>query len=52
MNLTGRIDASVIDVLQTLTSGYDRWAIWVHWANIKICEKPVDIAKLAKALYG
>lgn len=56
VNLRGEMAYPVADVLAdrgvpfVLTTGYDPSALPPRFARIARCEKPVDIAKLARAL--
>ena len=58
LNLQGEMVFPVADALRergvpfVLATGYDRWAVPSDYADVKLCEKPVDAEAIAAALFG
>ncbi len=56
INLRGEMVFPLADALRTrgvrfvFSTGYERWSIPTTYQGVTLCEKPVDSAKLARAL--
>ncbi|WAJ27008.1 response regulator [Antarcticirhabdus aurantiaca] len=56
INLRGEMVFPLAEALRTrgvpfvFSTGYERWSIPTTYQSVPLCEKPVDSAKLAKAL--
>jgi CheY-like chemotaxis protein len=40
------------DVPFVFATGYERWSIPVSFQGVPLCEKPVEVAKVARSLFG
>lgn len=58
INLSGELSFELVDMLRArsvpvvFASGYDREAIPMDFADVPLCEKPIDLGRCAAAMFG